>query len=149
MLSIVILCFIACPPGYYGNNCSEVCSAPYFGLGCNQKCECNPCHHIHGCRMPNNTTGTNTFNTITLLKKNDVSMSRFDKIQNIWKNKILNIVINRYQMNGSDLTSFKWLISLFVHITEWTIFIWWFIRHIFPRGKCYVLYYILFCFQIL
>lgn len=44
-----MLFFIDCPAGFYGTNCSEVCPTPYYGNGCIKKCECSPCHHIHGC----------------------------------------------------------------------------------------------------
>lgn len=42
---------IACPAGYYGINCSDVCSTSYYGIGCTTKCECSPCHHIFGCML--------------------------------------------------------------------------------------------------
>lgn len=40
-----------CPIGYFGDNCSDICTPPSFGLFCAQKCSCLECHHIFGCNF--------------------------------------------------------------------------------------------------
>lgn len=45
----MFLCFAECPPGYTGDNCSDVCPSPYYGLGCAHTCNCSECHHVNGC----------------------------------------------------------------------------------------------------
>lgn len=45
-------CFIVvCPPGYHGDNCTDICSDNHFDYGCGQTCTCSPCHHIYGCNV--------------------------------------------------------------------------------------------------
>lgn len=46
---LIIIYFLACPPGYTGRNCFDICPAPYYGLRCGKKCNCVQCHHINGC----------------------------------------------------------------------------------------------------
>lgn len=48
---IYILFILDCPSGFYGVNCSNVCSTPYYGVGCAMKCECVPCDRIYGCLL--------------------------------------------------------------------------------------------------
>ena len=46
----------ACPPGYYGNNCSVQCPFPSFGLKCLEECNCShsECDPDLGCRKYGN-----------------------------------------------------------------------------------------------
>ena len=46
----------ACPPGYYGNNCSGQCPFPSFGLKCLEECNCSQseCDPEFGCRKYGN-----------------------------------------------------------------------------------------------
>lgn len=46
-----IIFFLACPAGYFGWNCSNVCNSPHYGIGCAERCECDPCHHVYGCNL--------------------------------------------------------------------------------------------------
>ena len=43
VLHTVYIYFIieACPAGYYGRNCSEVCLYPDYGIGCERRCNCS------------------------------------------------------------------------------------------------------------
>lgn len=45
----IYIYFLACPPGYTGKNCFDICPAPYYGLRCAKTCNCLQCHHINGC----------------------------------------------------------------------------------------------------
>nr|XP_034307274.1 uncharacterized protein LOC117682853 isoform X2 [Crassostrea gigas] len=40
-----------CPAGYFGHNCSDMCTQPSYGIQCGQKCNCTACHHIFGCYL--------------------------------------------------------------------------------------------------
>ncbi|XP_052680082.1 uncharacterized protein LOC128160794 [Crassostrea angulata] len=40
-----------CPAGYFGLNCSDMCTQPSYGFLCNQVCNCSACHHIFGCNL--------------------------------------------------------------------------------------------------
>ncbi|XP_034308401.2 uncharacterized protein [Magallana gigas] len=40
-----------CPAGYFGHNCSDMCTEPSYGIQCGQKCNCSACHHIFGCNL--------------------------------------------------------------------------------------------------
>lgn len=46
-----MFCFIECPPGYFGENCSEMCEHPTFGKGCAHQCSCEKhlSNFMHGC----------------------------------------------------------------------------------------------------
>lgn len=46
-----IFYFKECMPGYFGNNCSEVCEYPTFGKKCANVCSCEKhlCNFMHGC----------------------------------------------------------------------------------------------------
>lgn len=46
-----VFCFKECPPGYLGDNCSEVCEYPTFGNRCANHCSCEKhlCNFLHGC----------------------------------------------------------------------------------------------------
>uniref|UniRef100_A0A8W8M0P6 Uncharacterized protein n=1 Tax=Magallana gigas TaxID=29159 RepID=A0A8W8M0P6_MAGGI len=43
--------FVDCPAGYFGHNCSDMCTQPSYGIQCGQKCNCTACHHIFGCNL--------------------------------------------------------------------------------------------------
>lgn len=46
-----VFCCKECPPGYRGDNCSEVCKYPTFGKTCAKQCSCEKhlCNFEHGC----------------------------------------------------------------------------------------------------
>lgn len=52
------LIFVECPVGYFGQNCSVICSWPNYGALCSKVCECQPCHHAYGCNLTKETTGS-------------------------------------------------------------------------------------------
>lgn len=43
---------LACPVGYYGENCAHSCPYPLFGDICFHLCHCSQleCNHIYGCK---------------------------------------------------------------------------------------------------
>ncbi|XP_061197948.1 uncharacterized protein LOC133206057 [Saccostrea echinata] len=49
-----------CEPGFFGENCSDVCVYPYFGLKCLQECRCDKhlCDPVTGCHEESTTKGT-------------------------------------------------------------------------------------------
>lgn len=44
---------VACPVGYFGENCSKPCPPQLYGSGCMQICNCPHCHPVHGCNERN------------------------------------------------------------------------------------------------
>lgn len=44
---------VACPAGYFGENCSKPCPLERYGPGCIEKCTCPYCHHVYGCNERN------------------------------------------------------------------------------------------------
>lgn len=57
ILSILIELILACPPGYHGDNCTNICPSDAYGDSCGQKCTCSPCHHVYGCNYTTFDTG--------------------------------------------------------------------------------------------
>ena len=45
--------FIACPAGYYGDNCSLPCPPRTYEGNCAEQCSCSStsCHHVYGCNV--------------------------------------------------------------------------------------------------
>ena len=43
VLYTVYIYFIieVCPAGYFGRNCSDLCTYPYYGNRCDEKCNCS------------------------------------------------------------------------------------------------------------
>lgn len=44
---------VACPAGYFGENCSKPCPLERYGPGCIEKCTCPYCHPVYGCNERN------------------------------------------------------------------------------------------------
>ncbi|XP_078324959.1 uncharacterized protein LOC111105395 [Crassostrea virginica] len=53
-----------CQGGYFGLKCRLRCPIPYFGEGCVLKCNCSEehCHHVHGCKTPQEIREDTTLN---------------------------------------------------------------------------------------
>ena len=46
----------ACPPGWYGGNCSDPCPSGWFGIACAHKCQnctTDECDAVLGCEQKN------------------------------------------------------------------------------------------------
>lgn len=48
---ILLVFYLGCKPGFYGNNCSRSCKYPHFGAGCQHVCKCpeEECDFSIGC----------------------------------------------------------------------------------------------------
>lgn len=92
--------------GYYGINCSDVCSTSYYGIGCTTKCECSPCHHIYGCLLI--TRVQQTVQRINTMKMEPTSMPIYWWSLVIFKNIDFLLLIKTYH----NILSFKYLLNL-------------------------------------
>ncbi|XP_078309703.1 uncharacterized protein LOC144618057 [Crassostrea virginica] len=62
-----------CPAGFFGKNCSSLCSYPNYGILCKEECGCSnsSCHHAYGCKTTTvSSTAMRAKKEETVKKKN-------------------------------------------------------------------------------